>query len=140
MSRSCPQRPLLKDHQTSSGTCGFVDERSPQTVDEAMIHNLCTELSTGNPQDRPGCPQRIPASPQSCPLFGNPERVLTVSSERRHTKVPGWAVGNTGKAGDGTGENSRQAVHGVCRTFRSPQRPAVVHRFRPQGPWTKFPS
>ncbi|OXS33709.1 hypothetical protein CHR28_18690 [Streptomyces sp. XY006] len=139
MSRSCPQGALSKDHQTSSAGCGLVDERSPQTVDEAVIHRLCTKLSTGCPQAGGGCPQRSAASPHGCPLFGNPTRLLTGSSERRHTKVPGWAVGKVGKPGDGTGENSPPPVHGVCRTFRSPQRRRVVHRRHPQAPWTKFP-
>lgn len=139
LSRSCPQRPLLKDHQTSSGGCGSVDERSPQTVDDEMIHRLCIELSTGHPQAGRSCPQRSVASPHACPLFGNATRLLTGSSERRHTKVPGWAVGKVGKAGDGAGENSPPPVHGVCRTFCSPQMRPVVHRLHPQGPWTKFP-
>ncbi|OPG09401.1 hypothetical protein B1R27_06485 [Streptomyces sp. GKU 895] len=138
LSRSPSTGGLLKDHQARSSGCGFVDERSPQTVDDEKIHRLCIELSTGNPQAEPGCPQRSPASPHGCPLFGNATRLLTVSSERRHTKVPGWGVGNAGKAGDAAGENSAQPVHGVCRTFCSPQTPRVVHRLRPQGPWTKF--
>ena len=104
MSRLCPQARLVIDHQTRSGGCGLVDKRSPQAVDEEMIHRLCTELSTDDPQAAAGCPQRSPASPHLCPLFGNTTRLLTVSSERRHTKVPGWAVGKVGKAGDGAGE------------------------------------
>ena len=139
LSRSCPQAPRVRDHQTRSGACGFVDKRSPQAVDKSVIHRLGTNLSTDNPQAGAGCPQRSPASPHRCPLFGNATRHLTVSSERRHTKVPGWAVGKVGKAGDGAGEKWPSAVHGVCRTFRSPQKPEVVHRRRPQGRWTKFP-
>ncbi|QCD56974.1 hypothetical protein CEB94_20560 [Streptomyces hawaiiensis] len=139
MSRSCPQGRLSNDHQTSSGACGFVDERSPQAVDDGMIHRLCTELSTGRPQAGGHCPQQSAASPHACPLFGNATRLLTGSSERRHTKVPGWAVGKVGKAGDSAGENSPHPVHGVCRTFCSPQIRPVVHRLRPQGQWTKFP-
>ncbi|PZT69077.1 hypothetical protein DN402_17635 [Streptomyces sp. SW4] len=139
MSRSCPQRRLLRTHQARSGACGLVDERSPQTVDDEMIHNLCTELSTGNPQAGAGCPQRSPGSPHGCPLFGNPTRLVTAASESRHMKVPDWAVGKTGKAGDEAGEKSPLPVHGVCRTFRSPQRPPVVHGRRPQAPWTKSP-
>jgi hypothetical protein len=138
LSRSCPQRPLSKDHQTSSRACGLVDEGSPQTVDDEMIHRLCTELSTGRPQPGGSCPQRSAASPHACPLFGNATRLLTGSSERRHTKVPGWAVGKVGKAGDGAGENLPLPVHGVCRTFCSPQIRPVVHRLHPQDPWTKF--
>ncbi|QEV68991.1 hypothetical protein CP983_21510 [Streptomyces chartreusis] len=137
MSRLCPQPPLLKDDRTRSTACGFVDERSPQTVDSEKIHRLCMKLSTDNPQAGASCPQRSPASPHRCPLFGNATRLLTGSSERRHTKVPGWPVGKVGKAGDGTGEKSAQAVHGVCRTFRSPQKHPVVHCRRPQGRWTK---
>ncbi|AZQ36044.1 hypothetical protein EJ357_23285 [Streptomyces cyaneochromogenes] len=139
MSRLCPQEPRLKDHQTRSPGCGFVDERSPQTVDRAEIHRLCRKLSTGNPQAGASCPQRSPASPHACPLFGNATRLITGSSERRHTKLPGWAVGKMGKAGDGVGEKSPRPVHGVCRTFRSPQKRSVVHRLRPQPPWTKSP-
>ncbi|RZB18497.1 hypothetical protein StrepF001_15650 [Streptomyces sp. F001] len=139
MSRSCPQPGLLKDHQTRSSGCGSVDEGSPQTVDRQVIHRLCTELSTGHPQAGAGCPQWCLPSPQLCPLFGNTTRLLTGPSERRHTKLPGWAVGNMGKAGDGAGENSPHPVHGVCRTFRSPQKCSVVHRLGPQAPWTKFP-
>ncbi|KAF5996106.1 hypothetical protein BOG92_034210 [Streptomyces sp. WAC00263] len=139
MSRSCPQGPLLKDHQARSAPCGFVDEDSPQTVDEEKIHRVCTKLSTDDPQAGAGCPQPSPASPHPCPLFGNVTRPITVSSERRHTKVPDWPVGNVGKAGDGSGEKWPEAVHRVCRTFRRPQRPPVVHRLHPQGQWTKNP-
>ncbi len=138
LSRLCPQAPGVRDDQTRSGGCGSVDERYPQAGDESVIHRLGTELSTDNPQAGAGCPQRSSASPHRCPLFGNATRHLTVSSERRHTKVPGWAVGKAGKAGDGAGEKWPSAVHGVCRTFRSPQKPEVVHRRRPQGRWTKF--
>lgn len=138
LSRLCPQAPWVRDDQTRSGGCGSVDERYPQAGDESVIHRLGTELSTDNPQAGAGCPQRSSASPHRCPLFGNATRHLTVSSERRHTKVPGWAVGKAGKAGDGAGEKWPSAVHGVCRTFRSPQKPEVVHRRRPQGRWTKF--
>ncbi|POX56920.1 hypothetical protein C3489_03540 [Streptomyces sp. Ru71] len=139
MSRSCPQGRLGERHRRSSGACGSVDEEDPQGVDNSAVHTLCTKLSTGNPQAEPGCPQRSPASPQVCPLFGKATRLLTASSESRHTKLPGWAVGNPGKTGDAAGENSPQPVHGVCRTFRSPQRAPVVHRLHPQAPWTKFP-
>ena len=138
LSRSCPQAPRVRDDQTRSGACGFVDKRYPQAVDGSLIPSLWIKLSTDNPQAGAGCPQRSPASPHRCPLFGNATRHLTVSSERRHTKVPGWAVGKAGKAGDGAGEKWPSAVHGVCRTFRSPQKPEVVHRRRPQGRWTKF--
>jgi hypothetical protein len=139
LSRSCPQAPRVRDDQTRSGACGFVDKRYPQAVDGSLIPSLWIKLSTDNPQAGAGCPQRSPASPHRCPLFGNPTSHLTVSSERRHTKVPGWAVGKAGKAGDGAGEKWPSAVHGVCRTFRSPQKPEVVHRRHPQGRWTKFP-
>ncbi|AZS86171.1 hypothetical protein ELQ87_19260 [Streptomyces griseoviridis] len=139
MSRSCPQAPRVRDHRTRSGACGLVDKRFPQPVDRVLVHRLCTELSTGDPQVRARCPQRSRASPQSCPLFGNATRLLTGSSERRHTKVPGWAVGKPGKPGDAPGENPPSPVHGVCRTFRSPQRGPVFHRLRPQDQWTKFP-
>ncbi|QEV43333.1 hypothetical protein CP978_17430 [Streptomyces nodosus] len=137
MSRSCPQvGPRADDHASSAG-CGSVDERSPQTVDDAKIHKARGRLSTDGPQAGAGCPQPFPASPQPCPLFGNPARLLTGPSERRHIKVPGWTVGKVGKAGDAAGEKCPEAVHGVCRTFRSPQRAPVVHRPHPQGPWTK---
>ncbi|AZM80159.1 hypothetical protein D1J63_18360 [Streptomyces sp. KPB2] len=138
LSRSRPQARLVRDHQGRSAPCGFVDEGSPQAVDDEMIHRLCIQLSTGNPQAGAGCPQRSPASPHVCPLFGNATRPVTASSERRHTRLPGWAVGNVGKAGDGSGEKSPLPVHGVCRTFCSPQTSLVVHGLRPQGPWTKF--
>ncbi|OQR60665.1 hypothetical protein B6E66_28065 [Streptomyces maremycinicus] len=138
MSRLCPQALPVRDHRTRSPGCGFVDEGCPQVVDKEMIHRLCTKLSTGNPQDVARCPQRSPASPHVCPLFGNLTRLLTGSSERRHTKVPGWPVGKTGKPGDAAGENSPQPVHGVCRTFCSPQKAPVVHRLRPQARWIKF--
>ncbi|POX61386.1 hypothetical protein C3492_22620 [Streptomyces sp. Ru62] len=121
----------------SSGACGIVDERSPQTVDNAEIHSLCTELSTGGPQAGGGCPQRSPASPQRCPLFGNPAHPLTASSESRHRKLPDWGVGNLGNPGDTAGENCPQPVGGVCRTFRSPQTAPVVHCLHPQGRWIK---
>lgn len=138
LSRSRPQARLVRDHQGRSAPCGFVDEGSPQAVDDEMIHRLCIQLSTGNPQAGAGCPQRSPASPHVCPLFGNATRPVTASSERRHTRLPGWAVGNVGKAGDGSGEKSPLPVHGVCRTFCSPQKSPVVHGLRPQAPWTKF--
>lgn len=137
LSRSCPQAALLKDHQTRSAPCGFVDEDSPQPVDDEKIHRVCAELSTVGPQIRAGCPQRSPASPHLCPLFGNAPSHLTASSERRHTEVPDWPVGNRGKAGDDAGEKSPLAVDRVCRTFRRPQIPRVVHRLHPQGRWTK---
>ncbi|TWV32476.1 hypothetical protein FRZ03_32780 [Streptomyces misionensis] len=123
----------------SSEGCGFVDERDPQAVDEAGIHRLCRKLSTGNPQAGGGCPQSRAASPHGCPLFGNPPHPLTASSESRHTKLPGWGVGNLGIPGDTAGENCPQPVGGVCRTFRSPQPAPVVHRLHPQGRWTKNP-
>ncbi|AQS72070.1 hypothetical protein B1H29_18595 [Streptomyces pactum] len=138
LSRSCPQARVLRDHQGRSAPCGSVDESSPQPVDNKMVHRLCIKLSTGNPQAGACCPQRSPASPHACPLFGNVTRPVTASSERRHIKVSGWAVGNTGKAGDGSGEKSPLPVHGVCRTFCSPQIRLVVHRLRPQARWTKF--
>jgi hypothetical protein len=138
LSRSHPQAVLFEDDPASSAACGSVDERSPQTVDDARLHRPGTELSTDHPQAAAGCPQRTPTSPHPCPLFGNAARLLTAASERRHTKVSGWAVGNVGKAGDGTGEKCPEAVHGVCRTFCSPQRHLVVHCPYPQGPWTKF--
>lgn len=137
LSRTRSTGDLPTTHRGRSGGCGFVDKGSPQTVDEEVIHKLCTKLSTDNPQAGPGCPQRSAASPHGCPLFGNTTRLITVSSERRHTKLPGRAVGKPVKAGDEPGEKSPQAVHGVCRTFCSPQNPGVVHCLRPQGRWTK---
>ncbi len=137
LSRSCPQGRQTGDDRARSTGCGFVDKRSPQAVDRTMIHSLCTKLSTDDPQAGPACPQRSCTSPHACPLFGNVTRPLTGSSERRHTKVPRGPVGKTGKPGDGAGDNSVQPVHGVCRTFCSPQKPRVVHRLRPQGQWTK---
>lgn len=138
LSRSCPQAGVLRNDQGRSAPCGSVDKRSPQAVDNGKAPSPRVKLSTGNPQAGAGCPQRSPASPHGCPLFGNPTRLLTAPSERRHTKVPDWAVGKVGKPGDGAGEKSPLPVHGVCRTFCSPQRRPVVHRLRPQAPWTKF--
>ncbi len=137
LSRSCPQGCPMGHYQARSIGCGFVDKRSPQAVDEAVIHRLWTKFSTGNPQAAVGCPQRSSASPHACPLFGNTRPLLTGSSERRHIKVPRGPVGKTGKPGDEAGENSALPVHGVCRTFCSPQKPRVVHRLHPQGQWTK---
>lgn len=116
-----------------------MDKGSPQAVDKVTVHKLCTKLSTDNPQAEASCPQQGATSPHACPLFGNATHLITAPSERRHTKLLGWPVGKLGKAGDGSGENSPQPVHGVCRTFCSPQRPLVVHRLHPQGPWIKFP-
>lgn len=137
LSRSCPQGCPMGHYQARSVGCGFVDKRSPQAVDETVIHRLWTKFSTGNPQAEAGCPQRSSASPHACPLFGNTGPLLTGSSERRHIKVPRGPVGKTGKPGDEAGENSAPPVHGVCRTFCSPQKPLVVHRLRPQDQWTK---
>ncbi|THC48445.1 hypothetical protein E7X58_24485 [Streptomyces sp. A1499] len=137
MSRRCPQAARLRDHQTRSSGWGFVDKRSPQAVDEIFLHRVCTTLSTGGPQVLAGCPQLYPASPHGCPLFGNATRLLTGSSERRHTKVPGWPVGKRGKAGDDAGEKWPFPVHGVCRTFARPQKHPVVHGCRPQARWIK---
>lgn len=75
--------------------------------------------------------------PHPCPLFGNETPEVTAPSERRHTKVPGWAVGNVGKTGDGPGEKWALPVHRVCRTFRGPQMTLFIHRLRPQARWTK---
>ncbi|QEU66981.1 hypothetical protein CP966_18290 [Streptomyces galilaeus] len=138
MSRSCPQATSVKENRGRSSGCGFVDKSFPQPVDGSAVHRLCTKLSTGNPQAAAGCPQRSPASPHGCPLFGNVRRLLTGSSERRHTKVPRGPVGKTAKPGDGPGEKSPLPVHGVCRTFCSPQKTRVVHRLRPQGQWIKY--
>ncbi|OQD53336.1 hypothetical protein BM536_027980 [Streptomyces phaeoluteigriseus] len=138
MSRSCPQAPRVKENRGRSPGCGLVDKSFPQPVDSFFVHRLCTKLSTGNPQAAAGCPQRSAASPHGCPLFGNQTRLLTGSSERRHTKLPEWAVGKPGKPGDAPGEKSPLPVHGVCRTFCSPQKTRVVHRLRPQDRWIKY--
>ncbi len=125
LSRSCPQGPLLKDHQTRSTPCGFADD---------TLHTLWTKKgSTGCARSCPPttqqagssvAPQPSRASPHPCPLFGNVTRPITVSSERRHTEVPDWPVGNVGKAGGrDLGNKWPEAVHRVCRTFRRPQRP-----------------
>ncbi|XIG76081.1 hypothetical protein C1N81_24060 [Streptomyces sp. SGAir0957] len=137
LSRRCPQRTVVKSHQARSGGCGLVDRSSPQAVDRLFIHSLCTALSTGDPQDLSCCAQRREASPHRCPLFGNATRSITGPSESRHTEGVGWAVGNVGKAGDGSGEKWPSPVHRVCRTFRRPQIGRVVHRPRPQAQWTK---
>ena len=57
LSRSRPQAVPPRTDPASSAACGFVDERSPQTVDDARLHSLCTELSTARPQAGAGCPQ-----------------------------------------------------------------------------------
>lgn len=137
LSRSCPQGRSMRHYQARSIGCGFVDKRSPHPVDEKVFHRVWTKFSTDNPQAEAGCPQRSPASPHVCPLFGNTGPLLTGSSERRHTKVPRGPVGKSAKPGDGAGDNSAPPVHGVCRTFCSPQKPRVVHRLHPQGQWTK---
>lgn len=104
LSRRCPQGTLLRDHQARSAGCGFVDDDSPQAVDEFFVHRVCMTLSTAGPQAQACCPQLSVASPHGRPLFGNATRPLTGSSERRHTKVRGWPVGKVGKAGDSAGE------------------------------------
>ena len=102
-------------------------------------HRGRSELSTARPQDGPCCAQLRATSPHLCPLFGKEMRSVPPKSERRHTKGVGWPGENRGISGDGAGEKWPSAVHGVRRTFRSPQKPEVVHRRRPQGRWTKFP-
>jgi hypothetical protein len=104
LSRLCPQAPWMRDDRARSMGCGFVDEGHPQPVDEKTIHRLCTKFSTGNPQAEPACPQRSPASPHGCPLFGNVTRLLTAPSERRHTRLPREPVGKTTKPGDDAGD------------------------------------
>ncbi|OYP16546.1 hypothetical protein CFC35_20230 [Streptomyces sp. FBKL.4005] len=137
MSRTVSTGKLSWELLPSSGACGIVDKGSPQAVDNAKIDNAGGGLSTGGPQAGGGCPQRSPASPQRCPLFGNPAHPLTASSERRHRKLPDWGVGNVGIPGDTAGENCPQPVGAVCRTFRSPQTGPVVHRLHPQDRWIK---
>jgi hypothetical protein len=88
LSRRRPQGTLSKIHRGSSAGCGFVDNRSPQAVDDPAVHSGHQPLSTGDPQVSGGCPQLFPASPQSCPLFGNMTPALTGSSERRHMAMP----------------------------------------------------
>ncbi|AYN40428.1 hypothetical protein D9753_17665 [Streptomyces dangxiongensis] len=138
MSRTVSTGRLALRPPPSSEACGFVDERSPQPVDNLRAVNLWTKLSTGNPQAGGGCPQRSAASPHGCPLFGNPMTPVTTSSERRHTMLPDWGVGNPGIPGDTTGENCPHPVGAVCRTFCSPQTGQVVHRLHPQARWIKF--
>lgn len=105
LSRLYPQAVPDDDRHPSSEGCGFVDNCCPQGVDNYFVHRTPPRLSTGHPQVEGGFPQRDGASPHPCPLFGNTTRSLTGSSERRHTEVPDWAVGNRGKAGDSAGEN-----------------------------------
>jgi hypothetical protein len=86
-----------------------------------------------------GRPVLYTAFPHPRPLFGNATPRITAPSERRHTKLPGWAVGNLGKPGDSAGEKWTPPVHGVCRTFRGPQKSLLFHRAHPQPRWTKNP-
>ena len=123
LSRLYPQAVRVGDHLGRSGGCGLVDKSYPQGVDRAVVHRGWKKLSTGFPQVGGRFPQAGGGSPHLCPLFGNVTCLLTGSSERRHTKVPGWAVGNVGKPGDAVGDKRARPVDGVCRTFRSPQEP-----------------
>ncbi|ARH92177.1 hypothetical protein STRMOE7_19860 [Streptomyces sp. MOE7] len=134
-----PQAGVLTGHRGRSAGCGFVANRSPQAVDKLFVHRGVDDLSTVCPQVSRRCPQRSPASPHRCPLFGNATPSLTGPSESRHMKVSGWAVGNVGKAGDGTGEKYPSPVHRVCRTLGGPQNRRLIHGRRPQGQWTKNP-
>lgn len=59
LSRLCPQARLVTGHQPRSGACGFVDNGSPQTVDESSAHRLLMKLSTGCPQGSGTCPQLL---------------------------------------------------------------------------------
>ncbi|KAB2588479.1 hypothetical protein F5983_32115 [Streptomyces arboris] len=132
-----PQARLPILHQARSHGWGFVVNRDPQPVDSFLVHRGRSRLSTVGPQAGRCCPQLGPASPHLCPLFGNRTRPLTARSERRHTKLPDWAVGNVGKAGDRPGEKWPPPVHRVCRTSARPQKAPVVHGCHPQGRWTK---
>lgn len=137
LSRLRPQGLLPILHQARSTAWGFVVNRDPQPVDKESVHSEPSGLSTGNSQDQLSCPQEEPSSPHLCPLFGNTTPLLTAESERRHTEVVDWAVGNRGKAGDGPGEKYPCPVHRVCRTFVCPQKCLVIHGLRPQARWTK---
>ncbi|GHG59241.1 hypothetical protein GCM10018779_25470 [Streptomyces griseocarneus] len=101
---------------------------------------LCTAAPDVVHRPPTGGPVLYTVFPHACPLFGNETPKLTAPSERRHTKVPGWPVGNVGKPGDAPGEKWALPVHRVCRTFRGPQNPPVIHRRHPQGRWTKNPA
>ncbi|GHF43191.1 hypothetical protein GCM10010218_25610 [Streptomyces mashuensis] len=110
---------------------------------QTVVHSLwTTELPTAAVAvvHRPptGQPVLYTAFPHPCPLFGNETPKITAPSERRHTKLPDWAVGNLGKAGDTPGEKCALPVHRVCTTSRGPQTTPVIHRRHPQGQWTKF--
>lgn len=137
LSRLRPQGALSILHQARSTGWGFVVNSDPQAVDKISVHRGTPGLSTGNSQDLLSCPQEARASPHLCPLFGNTTPLLTAASERRHTEVVDWAVGNLGKAGDSPGEKSPGPVHRVCRTFGCPQKGPVIHGRRPQVRWTK---
>ncbi|QFR97839.1 hypothetical protein GBW32_18090 [Streptomyces tsukubensis] len=137
LSRSCPQGRLSPARPGWSPAWGTVDKPYPQPVDKKCVHRAFRILSTDSSLPPTGRGRLCTANPHRCPLFGNKTPALTVASERRHTKVPGWPVGNRGKAGDRAGEKSALPVHGVCRTFARPQRPPVIHWCRPQGRWTK---
>ncbi|PVC84176.1 hypothetical protein DBP20_17405 [Streptomyces sp. CS131] len=132
-----PQGALPILHQARSCGWGIVANDDPQPVDRISVHRGPSMLSTGCPQAGRCCPQPCPASPHPCPLFGNATHALTARSERRHTKVLDWAVGNRGKAGDSSGEKWPPPVHRVCRTSVRPQKARVVHGCHPQDRWTK---
>jgi hypothetical protein len=59
LSRSCPQRRLPYAHPGWSWGCGFVVNRSPQTVDNSGVHKGGSALSTDNPQVGPGYEQLL---------------------------------------------------------------------------------
>lgn len=133
-----PQQSLPMLHQPRSQAWGFVANSDPRPVEKIFAHRTLLLLSTDTPQLRTRCPQPTRASPHPCPLFGNATPLLTTPSERRHTKRGGWAVGNAGKTGDGSGEKPPCPVYPLCRTFACPQKCRVLHRGAHRGSGQKI--
>jgi hypothetical protein len=106
-----------------STACG--QSRRPQGR-RSVVHRLPTAAG-----------QLSPASPQSCPLFGNTDPSLPDESERRHTKLPDWPGENRGIPGDRAGDKWHAPVYAVCRTSGRPQKRLVIHGRHPQARWTK---
>ncbi len=101
--RTSSTRGWVQDHQGRSEVCGIVADDPPQPVDKQSVHRPRRPLSTGGPQVRFHGPQLLHTAVH-CSAAETPR--FTGRSESRHTKLPGWAVGNRGKAGDRTGRTA----------------------------------